>query len=179
MWQCGRPLETTCQIQVGLLHSSKLVWLPLEPQTPFPAGAISQKTRGAHQISAVTLAELQEDAFLSTFKPDTEDAKETWRQEMISRSPKFVSVLGHYPAPWTWPALHPCSSGGELPLVFGMDSMKALVPWFFSMDRHNYARWTPVCKRGGENLPFTIKGEFEQHGLNCVQDHKQILGNPN
>ena len=47
------------------------------------------RTRRAHQVSAVTLAKLQEDAFLSTGKPDTEDAKETWRQDMISRSPTF------------------------------------------------------------------------------------------
>ena len=45
-----------------------------------------------------------------------------------------------------------------------VDSMKALVPWFFSMDHHNYARWIPVHIRDMENLPPTIKEEFEQHG---------------
>ena len=61
----------------------------------FLCGCHLTRTRRAHQVSAVTLAKLQEDAFLSTGKPDTEDARETWRQDMISRSP---TVLGHYPA---------------------------------------------------------------------------------
>jgi hypothetical protein len=37
----GKPLETTCQIQVGLLHSPKQVLLPLELQTPLSAAATS------------------------------------------------------------------------------------------------------------------------------------------
>lgn len=45
-----------------------------------------------------------------------------------------------------------------------VDSLKALVPWFFCMDHHNYARWISVHIRDMENLPPTTKEELEQHG---------------
>ena len=32
------------------------------------------------------------------------------------------------------------------------------------MDNHHYVRWIPVHIRDMENLPPTIKEEFEQHG---------------
>ena len=93
------------------------------------------RTRRAHQVSAVTLAKLQEDAFLSTGKPDTEDAKETWRQDMISRSPtfQFWDTILHFELPglvfsmilWPFPLDVLCQGikwsihgqGGNLPRV--------------------------------------------------------------
>ena len=148
-------METICQIQVGLLHSSKQVLLPLEPQTPFSAAAISQE----HEVA---LAKLQEDTFLSTGKPDTEDARETWRQDMISRSPtfQFWDTILHFELL----GLLFIRAHREANFHLYVDSMKALVSWFFSMDHHNYARWIPVHIRDMENLPPTIKEEFEQHG---------------
>ena len=47
------------------------------------------RTRHAHQVSALALAKLQQDAFLCTEGPHDENTKEAWRQAMISKSPTF------------------------------------------------------------------------------------------
>ena len=46
------------------------------------------RTRHAHQVTALALAKLQEEAFLQTEGAHSDEAKETWRQEML-RSPTF------------------------------------------------------------------------------------------
>lgn len=51
-----------------------------------------------------------------------------------------------------------------------VESLKALVPWFFALD-HHYARWIPVHIRDMESLSTSIQEEFE--------DHKQILKHAN
>ena len=45
-----------------------------------------------------------------------------------------------------------------------VEFLKALVPWFFALDHHNYARWIPVHIRDMESLPTSIQEEFEEHG---------------
>lgn len=45
-----------------------------------------------------------------------------------------------------------------------VESLKALVPWFFALDHQNYARWIPVHIRDMESLPTSIHKEFEEHG---------------
>ena len=120
------------------------------------------KTRRAHQVSAVTLAKLQEEAFLSTGQTDTENAKEIWSHSMIQRSPTFQfwdTVLELELLGLLFIRAH-CEANFRL----YVDSVKALLPWFFSLDHHNYARWIPVHIRDMESLPSTTKEEFEQHG---------------
>jgi hypothetical protein len=92
---------------------------------------------------------------LSTGKPDTEDAKETWRQDMINRSPmfQFWDTIQHFELLsllFIRPHL-------ETNFHLYVDSLKASVSWFFSMVLHNYACWIPVYIRDMENLPPTIK----------------------
>ena len=43
-------------------------------------------------------------------------------------------------------------------------TLKALVPWCFALDQHNYAMWIPIhmCDMG--NLPASILAEFKEHG---------------
>ncbi len=38
------------------------------------------------------------------------------------------------------------------------------MPWFLSVDHHNYTRWITVHIGDMESLPPTIKEENEQHG---------------
>ena len=45
-----------------------------------------------------------------------------------------------------------------------VESIKALVPWFFSLEPYHYARWTPIHIRDMESLPETIRIEFERNG---------------
>ena len=48
-----------------------------------------------------------------------------------------------------------------------METLKVLVPWFFSLDHYNYARWLSVHIRDIERLPPSILQEFAQNGQ-CV-----------
>ena len=103
---------------------------------------------------------MQEDAFLLTGMP--EDAKETWRQDMVSRSPTFQywdTILNFELLGLLFIRAH-----REANFHLYVDSLKALAPWFFSMYHHNYARWIPVHIRDMENLPSTIREEFEERG---------------
>ena len=45
-----------------------------------------------------------------------------------------------------------------------VESLKALVPWFFALDHQNYFGWIPVHIRDMESLPASIHKEFEEHG---------------
>ena len=44
-----------------------------------------------------------------------------------------------------------------------VESLNALVPCFFALDRHNYDIWIPVHIRDMESLPASIHKEFEEH----------------
>ncbi|KAI4800935.1 hypothetical protein KUCAC02_006200 [Chaenocephalus aceratus] len=89
------------------------------------------RTRHAHQVSVLALAKLQQDAFLDMVT-DNEKTKEAWRQDMITKDPTF-----HY-----WDTILNMEFLGlifvrahrkqEFPLY--VESLKALVPWFFALD---------------------------------------------
>ena len=120
------------------------------------------RTRHAHQVSAVALARLQTDAFQCTEGPHDENAKEMWRQEMVSRSPTFQywdTVLNMQLLGLMFIRSH---RKRNFPLY--IESLKALAAWFFALDHHNYARWIPAHIRDMENLPNQILKEFEEYG---------------
>ena len=122
------------------------------------------RTRHAHQVSALALSKLQQDAFLGmvTEKPHDDQTKDVWRQDMISKSPTFqywdtilnMEILG----------LIFVRAHREQNFPLYVESLKALVPWFFALDHQNYARWIPVHIRDMESLPASIHKEFEEHG---------------
>ena len=120
------------------------------------------RTRHAHQVTALTLAKLQAVAFLQVEGPHSDEAKETWRQKMILKSPTFqywdtiltMELLG----------LVFIRAHRERNFSLYVESLKELVPWFFSLDHHNYARWIPIHISDMENLPTPICKEFEEHG---------------
>jgi len=87
------------------------------------------RTRRAHQISAISLANLQNQAFLSTGEADTDDAKEAWRQNMIKRSPTFQfwdTILQLELLRILFVQAH-----REANFRLYVDTMTALAPWFF------------------------------------------------
>ena len=45
-----------------------------------------------------------------------------------------------------------------------IESLKAIVPLFFALDHHHYARWLPIHIRDMEALPIPIYNEFREHG---------------
>ena len=116
------------------------------------------RTRHAHQVTALALAKLQEDAFLHTEGAHNDEVKEIWRQEMVQKSPTF-----HY-----WDTILKMELLGlifirshrERNFSLYVESLKALVPWFFALDHHNYARWIPIHIQDMESLPAPILKEF-------------------
>ena len=72
------------------------------------------RTRHVHQVSALALARLQNDAFQASHREQSDEERESWRQEMIKKKKKKkkkpnVSFLGHHTsAGATWSDL--CSS---------------------------------------------------------------------
>ena len=122
------------------------------------------KTRHAHQVSALALAKMQQDAHQEAVgdTPSNDEDFEAWRRDMAARSPTF-----HY-----WDTILRLEILGlifvrahreqDFPLY--VETLKALVPWFFALDHHNYARWLPVHIRDMESLPPAIQHQFEVNG---------------
>ena len=42
-----------------------------------------------------------------------------------------------------------------------VETLEALVPWFFALDHINYARWIPIHIRYMKSLPLSIKEQFD------------------
>jgi hypothetical protein len=69
----------------------------------------------------------------------------TWRLDMIAKSPTFqywdtvlqMEILG----------LIFVRSHRQQDFSLYVESLKALAPWFFALDHHNYARWIPILIR--------------------------------
>ena len=103
------------------------------------------RTRHAHQVTALALGKLQENAFLYTDEACHDEDKETWRQNMVQKSPTFqywdtilnIELLG---------LIFIRSHRGLY-----VESLKAMVPWFFALDHYNYARWIPIHIRDMES----------------------------
>ena len=120
------------------------------------------RTRHVHQVTALALAKLQEDAFMLTDGEHSDVAREEWKKKMRSQSPTFqywdtilyLELLG----------LIFIRSHRVNDFSLYVESLKALVPWFFSLDHHNYARWIPIHIRDMESLPLSIQTEFEING---------------
>ena len=45
-------------------------------------------------------------------------------------------------------------------LDFFVESLEALVPWFFALDHVNYARWIPIHLRDMKALPVHVKDQL-------------------
>lgn len=112
------------------------------------------RTRHGHQVCALALYKLQQDAFLSTEALHDEENKEAWRQEMVEKSPTFQfwdTVLTMETMGLIFVRAH---REANFPLY--VESLRSLVPWFFALDHHHYARWVPIHIRDMESLPPSI-----------------------
>ncbi len=48
-----------------------------------------------------------------------------------------------------------------------VESLKALVPWFFALDHQNYSRWISVHIRDMESLPASIPYKIDVAIIQC------------
>ena len=50
---------------------------------------------------------------------------------------------------------------GNFPLY--VETLEALVPWFFALDHTNYARWVPVHIRDMKSLPSAVSKDLQKY----------------
>ena len=125
------------------------------------------RTRHAHQVTALALSKLQQNAFASSHSKDFEAC----RLKMIKDSPTFhywdlilkteVQVLIFIQA----------HREGNFP--FYIESLESLMYIFFALDHYNYSRWTSIHLKNMKSLPDCAKETFEK--LGATEDDKQIF----
>ena len=117
------------------------------------------RTRYAHQVCAVALAKLQEEAYAIT---GGLLSKQAWKESMKKDSPTFQywdTILSLELMGLVFVRAH-----REKIFPLYLDSLKEIIPWFFALDHYHYARWMPVHIRDMENLPTSIHTEFHELG---------------
>ena len=118
------------------------------------------KTRHAHQVTALALTKLQKVAWQLSLSTQPGILFNIWKTEMIKKSPTF-----HY-----WNIVLEFEI---LVLIFirahrirnfalYVESLEALAPWFFALDRTNYSRWIPIHIQDMKALPQTFRKEFSE-----------------
>ena len=116
------------------------------------------RTRRSHQITALVLSKLRQHAWEKAVT--THGDLEKWRSEMIAKSPtvQFWDLVLEFEI---------------LVLIFirahrsndfnlFVESLEALVPWFFALDHINYSRWIPIHIRDMKSLPDAIREDFKK-----------------
>ena len=117
------------------------------------------RTRHAHQVTALALSVLQNDAWQQQRSSNGDASFETWRKNMIEKSPTFqfwYIVLRYEILVLIFIHAHRTQN-----FDLYVETLEALVPWFFALDHTNYARWVPVHIRDMKCLPHSIKEQFK------------------
>lgn len=141
------------------------------------------RTRHVHQVTALALHNLQRDAFLQTpGLVHDEEAFQQWKTSTREQSSTFhfwdmvlrleililIFIRSH--------------REGNFPLY--VETLEALVPWFFALDHTNYARWVPVHIRDMKSLPSAVSEDLQKYwvvaktkkSFSCIpidQSHEQ------
>ena len=119
------------------------------------------RTRRSHQITALVLSMLQQDAWKGAMRAtDQEVSFEEWRQLMITKCPTFQYwdlILEFEILVMIFVRAHRIKD-----FKLYIESLEALTPWFFALDHINYARWVPIHIRDMKSLPDNVKDEFER-----------------
>jgi hypothetical protein len=110
------------------------------------------RTRHAHQVSVLALAKLQQDAFMDMVNEEPHD-------EEIKSTILNMDILG----------LICVRADRERDVALYVESLTALVPWFFALDHHNYARWISVHIRDMESLSPSIQEELKNMVIGLFQ----------
>ena len=117
------------------------------------------RTRRAHQITLLTLHNLQSEAFMLSDGPKDEESFTAWKNNMQKRSPTFMywDLIMRYETL----ILIFIRAHREKNFPLYVEVLEELTPLFFALDHVNYSRWMPVHIRDMKSLPDTIKDEFE------------------
>ncbi len=108
-------------------------------------------TRRAHQITALSLAKLQQDACQEMLGPHDEEAFDDWKKEICGDIILNLQIL----------VFIFVSSHREHNFSIFIAVLETLTPWFFALDHQNYSRWIPVHIRD-KTLPDGIREELHK-----------------
>ena len=117
--------------------------------------------RHAHQVTAMSLAKLQHDAFETMCDPNEEKTVEDWKHEIIEKSLTFEfwdKILQ-----LQLMVLIFIRSHREKDFALYIHVLEELAPWFFALDHTNYARWLPVHIKDMKALPQEISDVFKKN----------------
>ena len=162
-WNCYmlKQLATTWTLWAGPMHSFKQVLHPLAQPIHSWRPPISQ---GWGTLIMWLLlhwqscsGSLYEDSRATGWQD--QGGLETTNDHQESNFPIFE----HYPQCWN-SGTDLCQVHGDRNFCLYVESMKALVPWFFALDHQNYSRWLLVHIRDMDGLPAWIKIEFKDKG---------------
>lgn len=115
------------------------------------------KTRRAHQVTALALSVLQQEAYSRANDCDN-NPFDKWKLEAASKSPLFHFwdlVLRLERLVLTFVRAH-----RERNFDLYVQTLECLAPFYFSLDHINYARWVPVHIRDMKSLPDSNNDEF-------------------
>lgn len=129
-----------------------------------------KKTRMAHQVTASVLYQLMKEAFDNE---NVDECFEEWRSRKENEYPMFrywSNVLDMELIMLMFVRAH---RTGNYDLY--VNAIKLFIPWFFSMDQHNYARWIPIYIRDLTQLPSKHPQIYDafKNGLFVVQKSKK------
>lgn len=118
------------------------------------------RTRHAHQVTALALSKLQQDACQEMIGSHGKEAFDNWKKERCAQNPNFefwntilqLEIL----------VLIFVRSHREKNLSLFIAVLEALTPWFFALDHPNYARWIPVHIKDMKTLPDDVREELRQ-----------------
>jgi hypothetical protein len=113
------------------------------------------RTRHAHQITALALSKLQQDAFILDNEKQDEESFKVWRADLLKRSPtfKFWDIILRLEIM----ILIFIKAHRERQFQLFVEILDALAPWFFALDHVNYSRWLPIFINDMKSLPDEIK----------------------
>ena len=118
------------------------------------------KTRHAHQVTALALAKLQEEAWEHYCTSSHSDISfETWKNRMISASPtfQFWNIILKFEIL----VLILVRAHRQKNFDLFIEALEALTPWFFVLDHPNYARWIPIHLRDMKALSAQAKEQLK------------------
>ena len=109
------------------------------------------RTRRAHQVTACALEILKDGAYQNSGANESSTTIQTWNSENSLASPqfKFWSIV----LDLELTVLAFVRSIREANFQLYIDALTKLVPWFFTLDHHNYSRWLPVHLNDMVSLP--------------------------
>ena len=119
------------------------------------------RTRHGHQVSLLTLHNLQQEAFMLTAGPKDEQSAKEWRDTMLKKSSTFMfwdQIMKYEALILIFVRAH-----REKNFTLYVKVLEELTPLFFALDHVNYSRWMPVHIRDMKSLPATVKKEFDEH----------------